>query len=91
MPVTMPGERDRQHRDEAHRVAAEEAVPGERERGERAEHQRDRRRQQCGLQRIAAALRVDRTRDRRARHHSSVKPWGGHANRFALLNDSRAM
>ncbi len=41
MPVTMPGQRDRQDEQERNRVAAEETAPPDRRGGERAEHDRD--------------------------------------------------
>ena len=73
MPVTMPGQRDREDHEERDRLAAEEAVARDRERRERAEDQRDGRRQQPGLDRVEKASRAPVFLTASS-NHSSVKP-----------------
>ena len=86
MPVTMPGQRDRQDDQERDRLAAEEAVARDRERGEGAEDQRDRGREQPGLHRVPGARRARPALSNAFSNHSRVKPGGGHSNVRASLN-----
>ena len=71
MPVTMPGQRDRQDQEERDRLAPEEPEAVDGERGQRAQEQRDAVARQRGLdrqqQRLADRLVLERAPNQRVR------------------------